>query len=52
VNSDMFEVINWDMGGYYISCDVVRKKDKLNIKICVVYGAAYEKKQEFIDGFV
>jgi hypothetical protein len=46
----MFEVINWDMGSYYISCDVSRKKDKLNFKICVVYGAAYEeKKQEFLD---
>jgi hypothetical protein len=50
INCDMFEVINWDMGSYYISCDVSRKKDKLNFKICVVYGAAYEeKKQEFLD---
>jgi hypothetical protein len=50
VNNDLFDVLSWNIGDFYISCDVVNKKDGFISRMCSVYGAAYEeKKQAFID---
>jgi exonuclease III len=50
LDSDVFEVIRWDINDYSVSREVINKKEKFRCVIVTVYGAAYEeKKQEFID---
>jgi exonuclease III len=50
VNDDIFEMINWEVRNFSVSCVVVNKIDKLKSRICTVYGPPYEeKKQEFLD---
>jgi hypothetical protein len=49
VNDDIFEMINWEVRNFSVSCVVVNKIDKLKSRICTVYEPAYEeKKQEFL----
>jgi hypothetical protein len=50
VNADLFEVVNWDVRNFSISCVLVNKRNKMRCRICTVYGSTYEeKKQYFID---
>jgi hypothetical protein len=50
LDSDVFEVIRWDINDYSVSYEVINKKEKFRCVIVTAYGAAYEeKKQKFID---
>jgi hypothetical protein len=50
VNIDMFEVGDWVIKNFSISCELVNKKDGFKSRICIVYGASSDdKREEFID---
>lgn len=50
VNTDLFEVISWDIKTYYVLVSVKNKLDHFCWNFVAVYGSSYkEHKQQFID---
>jgi hypothetical protein len=46
VNSDVFEVISWEVKVFSVSTIVKIKSSGLNIRLTTVYGSPYEEGKE------
>ncbi|PNT77763.1 hypothetical protein BRADI_1g68462v3 [Brachypodium distachyon] len=50
INLDIFDVIRWDIGNFFVSCEIKNKNDGFAWKFVAIYGPAYDElKQQFID---
>ena len=50
INSDMFEVLNWSIHEFCVSCLLKTKNENFTWKLISVYGTTYDKhKLEFIN---
>jgi hypothetical protein len=49
VDEDVLDVEKWTVRAFSVSCDIVRKRDRVKIRITTTYGPTYEeKKSDFI----
>lgn len=50
IDLNLFDPIRWNVGLFYVSCDIKNKVDGFSWKFVAVYGPAYENlKQQFLD---
>lgn len=50
IDLNTFELIKWDHGAHFVSCDIKQKNDGFKWRFVAIYGSAYENlKQNFLD---